>query len=178
MRSSRLAKSPGPGPTVRLFAWVAGRISRTNPPNLFLTLGRHGRLFWGWLHFASALMPRGRLPRRITEMSILRVASMSRCEYELQHHRRLAKRAGLSDAEVASAEQGHPAESFSALERAVMHAVEVLHKEQDLDDESFERLNGLLTEPQIVELVMLVGHYSMLATTVRVLRIEPDREAA
>ena len=40
------------------FAQVAGRVIGTDPPNLFLTLGRHRRLFRGWLRFAGRLMPR------------------------------------------------------------------------------------------------------------------------
>ena len=37
-----------------VFARLAGRAAGTSPPAVFLTLGRHRRLFWGWLHFAGA----------------------------------------------------------------------------------------------------------------------------
>ena len=55
----------------------------TEPPGVFLTLGRHRRLFWGWLLFAGSLMPGGRLPRRETELVILRVATLAGNDYEL-----------------------------------------------------------------------------------------------
>ncbi len=59
------------GPWVSGFARLAGRVSGTEPPAVFLTLGRNRRLFWGWLFFAGRLMPGGRLPRRDTELLML-----------------------------------------------------------------------------------------------------------
>jgi alkylhydroperoxidase family enzyme len=76
-------------PTV--IAAVAGRVTGSGPPNLFTTLARHRRLFLSWLWFAGRLMPRGRLPRRDTELVILRVAHNCHCEYEWRHHERIAQ---------------------------------------------------------------------------------------
>jgi AhpD family alkylhydroperoxidase len=67
------------------------------PPNLFLTLGRHPRLFTAWLAFAAQMMPRGTLPRADTELVILRVAWNCRCRYEWDHHVRLGREVGLDD---------------------------------------------------------------------------------
>lgn len=57
--------------------------------HLFTTLGQHKRLFWLWLPYSGALL-RGRLPAVDTELVILRVGHLRSCEYELQHHRRMA----------------------------------------------------------------------------------------
>lgn len=173
MNASRVEDAPGF--FVRAFARVAGLVTGTSPPNLFLTLGRHGRLFWGWLHFGSSLMPRGRLPRRVTEIVILRIASLSDCAYELEHHRRLAEHARVTKDEIAAAERGRAAVSFSAVEQNALRAAETLYTDGDLDDQTFDSLRQYLSEPEIIELVMLVGHYSMLATTIKVLRVQPDR---
>ncbi len=40
-------------------------------------------------------MPGGRLPRRETELTILRVATLARSDYELAHDRHLGRRGGL-----------------------------------------------------------------------------------
>ena len=68
---------------------VAGAVVGTEPQKLFLTMGRHRRLFRGWLRFAGRLMPGGKLPRRDTELVILRVAHLRACAYEFDHHVRL-----------------------------------------------------------------------------------------
>jgi AhpD family alkylhydroperoxidase len=44
---------------------------------------------------SSALLYRGRLPKRDVEVVILRVGHLRACAYELQQHRRLALRRGV-----------------------------------------------------------------------------------
>ena len=171
---------PGTGPRdVGPLAWgiarVAGRVTGTNPPNLFLTLGRHPKLFRGWLRFAGRLMPGGVLPRRETEMVILRVAYLRDCAYELAQHRRLGARAGLTAADLDRLEAGSGTEGWSARESALLQAVDELHAKEDVTDATWEALRAHLTERELIELVFLVGHYEMLATALHTLRVEPDR---
>src|ERR671918_1319253 len=83
-----------------VIASVSGRVTGTTPPNLFRTLGRHRGLFRAWLMFAGRLMPGGKLPRRETELVILRVAHLRSCAYEFEHHVRLGRRAGVGDDDV------------------------------------------------------------------------------
>ena len=164
-----------PGFAVRQFARLAGRVTGTEPPGVFLTLGRHRRLFWGWLLFAGTLMPGGRLPRRETELVILRVATLSGNEYELTQHRRLGRRAGLSAAEIERVAEGSAADGWSERERLLLRATEELHADRDLSDASWADLRDRLDERECIELVMLVGHYTMLATALTTLRVQPDR---
>lgn len=162
------------GPPNWLFARISGRVTGTNPPNLFLTLGRHRRLFRGWLRFAAHLMPGGRIDRRTTELVILRVAHLAGCEYELAHHRHLARRAKISEDEIARVLAEPAAPSWTPRERAVLAAVDELHRSGDLLDGTWEELRRHLDDRQAIELTLLVGHYQMLATTIRTLRIATD----
>lgn len=157
------------------FAQVSGCVTGTNPPNLFLTLGRHRRLFRGWLRFAGHLMPGGRIDRRTTELVILRVAHLAGCEYELEHHRHLARRAKVTAPEVDRVLEGPDAAGWSDRERAVLAAVDELHADRDLGDATWEAVRSHLDDEQAIELVLLVGHYEILATAIRTLRIETDR---
>ena len=141
---------------------------------MFLTLGRHRRLFRGWLRFAGRLMPGGKLPRRETELVILRVAHLRECAYEFEHHVRLGRRAGLTDTDIAHVQEGSDAEGWSAREQAILAAVDQLNRDGDIDDESWSALRQHLDERECVELIMLAGHYDMLATFIGTLRIEPD----
>jgi AhpD family alkylhydroperoxidase len=171
--------APGGRRDIGLLGWaisaVSGRVSGTGPPNLFLTLGRHRRLFRGWLHFAGRMMPGGRLPRRETELVILRVAHLRGCDYEFDHHVHLGRRAGVTDADVARITAGGPVAGSSPREDAMLAAVDALHARQDLDDAEWGALREHLDEREVIELVLLVGHYEMLATAIRTLRVEPDR---
>lgn len=170
--------APGGRHDVGLFTWtfarLAGRVMGGGPPNIFLTLGRHRPLFRGWLLFAGRLMPRGKLPRRDTELVILRVAHLRDCDYELHHHRRLGRRAGLSPEEIERVAEGSAAAGWSERERALLAAVEELHADGNLSDDSWTRLRSHLDERHAIEFLMLAGHYEMLATVLNTLRVQPD----
>jgi AhpD family alkylhydroperoxidase len=174
--SPRIA--PGSRADVGLPAWgflkLAGRVTGGQPPNLFATLGRHRPLFRAWLWFGGRMMPGGKLPRRDTELVILRVAHLRDCEYERDHHVRIGKRAGLTDADLARIADGPSADGWSEPERALLTAVDELHSQQDLSDATWDQLAQQYDERRLIELVFLVGHYEMLATFIGTLRIQRD----
>jgi alkylhydroperoxidase family enzyme len=158
-----------------LITSVIGRAAGTDgPPHLFTTLARHPRLFRRWLRFAGALMPGGRLPRRDTELVILRVAVNCDCEYERRHHEHLGRRAGLDDADFARVGEGPAAAGWSEREAALLGAVDELHADRTISDALWSRLRERFTDAELIELCMLVGHYEMLAMTINGLRIQPD----
>ncbi len=158
-----------------LFARAAQRATGSaEPPHLFTTLARHRRLYWPWLLFAGRLMPRGRLPRRDTELLILRVAHNCGCEYEWRHHERIGQVSGLSEAEIERVRSGPDADGWPPRERLLLRAADELHSRRVLSDEVWSELRAELSDEQLIELCMLVGHYEMLAMTINSLQIEPD----
>jgi AhpD family alkylhydroperoxidase len=169
---------PGRLRELGLTNWVLCRLlsrgARVPDAHFFSTLGRQRALFRGWLLFAARLMPGGSLSRRETELAILRVAHLRRCRYELQHHTRLARRVGLDAVAVERVGVGPTADGWSRRERALLRAVDALLTKRDIDDDSWQAISTHLSEPQLVELCVLVGHYDMLAMTVAALRIAPD----
>ena len=142
--------------------------------SVFTTLARHRKLFRRWLWFAAALMPGGRLPRADTELVILRVAHNAGSDYEWEHHRRLARLAGLSEADIDRVHEGPGADGWSPRQRVLLAAADELHAERDLSDERWAELAGHLGERELIEFLMLVGHYEMLAMTLNALRVQPD----
>jgi AhpD family alkylhydroperoxidase len=155
-------------------ARAAGVATGGDPPNVFTTLARHRRLFRRWLRFAAALMPGGRLPRAETELMILRVAHNTGCEYEWRQHERIAQRSGLTAAEVERVREGPGAAGWSGRQAALLRAVDELHAERRLTDATWDDLRPQLTDEELIELCMLVGHYEMLAMTLNTLEVAPD----
>ena len=163
------------GPLRWGFARAAGRVTGTEPPAIFTTLGRTKGLFTGWLHFAARLMPFGSLARRESEIVILTVAHARRCTYEEEHHRLLGGRAGLTTDEIEALLGGPGVSSFSPRELALQEAARALVATKDLDDVQWAALRAVTSEREAIELLLLVGHYDMLATTLMTLRVDPDR---
>ena len=163
---------------IGLLAWVlahgGGRQAGSGPLTLFLTLGRHRKLFRGWIRFAGRLMPGGQLPRRDAELVILRVAHLRSCTYEHAHHVRIGRRAGLSAGDIDRVAGGPDAPGWTPHQQLLLRAVDELHDTRDLSDATWSALRDELSETDCIELCMLVGHYEMLATTIAALRIPPD----
>lgn len=170
--------NPGNYRDLGLPAWlltiIAGHVAGTNSPNLFRVLGKHRTLFRGWLHFAGRLMPGGLLSRKETELVILRIAFQRNSHYELEHHKRLGKRAGLTAEQIERVTNDPETHDWPEREQCLLETADTLLNKHDLDDTEWQHLREQLSEREAIELCMLVGHYDMLATTINVLRIEPD----
>jgi AhpD family alkylhydroperoxidase len=155
-------------------ARVAGKATGGAPPNLFTTLGRHRAIFRRWLPFAGALMPGGKLPRADTELLILRVAHNTSCEYEWRHHEHIAQVSGLSAEEVARVREGPQADGWSERQSLLLRAADELHADRRISDALWAELRPLLSDEELIELCLLIGHYEMLAMTLNSLEVEPD----
>lgn len=169
---------PGGRKEIGTLNWlIAGAIGRAGggpPPRVFTTLARHRRLFRAWLRFAGRLMPRGTLPRIDTELVILRVAHNCDCEYEWRQHARIGQLAGLSAAQVEAVREGPGAEGWSGHQRAVLQAVDELHGDRRISTPTWATLAVTFSEPQLIELCLLAGHYEMLAGTLNSIGVVPD----
>ncbi len=165
------------GPVNAAIAWVLGRATGGKPPHIFTTLARHRGLFRRWLWFAGGLMPGGKLPRRDSELVILRVAHNTGCAYEWGHHERLGQRAGLSAEEVERVRSGPEAPGWSPRQQLLLRAADETHAEGEIGDELWSQLAAEFDERLLIELCLLIGHYEMLAMTLKSLRVQPEAPA-
>jgi alkylhydroperoxidase family enzyme len=159
-------------------ARLVGAATGGPPPHVFTTLARHRRLFRRWLRFAGALMPGGILARAESELMILRVAHNCGSEYEWRHHERLGRAVGLTAEEVERVREGPDAEGWSPRQRLLLRAADELHSDRTLSDELWAELRPQLSDAELIELCMLIGHYEMLAMTLNSLQVEPDPQPA
>ena len=152
------------------------------PMHIFTTLGRASpELFRRWLAFGGALLS-GRLPGRLRELVILRTACRFGGRYEWAQHIGIGEAEGITPAELAAlggSAGDLDALEWSPLERAVLRAVDETADDGALGDATWDAVEAELDESELIELLMLIGHYLMLATVLRSLRIqlEPRAEA-
>jgi len=154
------------------------------PMYIFTTLGRADPdLFRRWLGFGGALLA-GSLPGRLRELVILRTAARFDGRYEWGQHIALAEAQGVTPAELValgsgSGSGGLDAIEWAPLERAALGAVDETADHGAVADTTWQALADLLRESELIELLMLIGHYLMLTTVLRSLRLplEPRAEA-
>lgn len=160
---------------VNWVAWqVLSRAAGTDDAHLFSTLGRTKGLFRGWLHYSGRLMPGGRLPRHESELVIIRVAHLRGCDYEMDHHIRLGRRAGVTAEILDRVRSGPAAAGWSAKHHALLSAVDQLVDKRDIDDDAWAELAEHYDERSLIEIVLLINQYEGLAATITALRIQRD----
>lgn len=176
--SVRLEPPAASGLAFRSLASVARLFGRAQVPDLFTVLHRNPRLFWAWLLFASRLMPFGRLPAAMREKIILRTAWNCRSRYEWGQHVDIALRAGVSDADILRVASGHAAFT-DPVEQALMRACDELCRDRCMSEATWAVLAGHHDEKRLIEIMLLVGHYEMVAGFLNStgLVLEPAAEA-
>ena len=161
-------------PLARIVAGLAGRVTGGGPPNIFTTLGRHPRLFRAWLRYSARLMPFGTLPRRDTELVILRVAWQCRSAYEWHQHVPIGLRVGLAPEDVAAIADVDAASRFTARQRTLLAVTDELLARRALSDTTWSGVHATLGTREVIELCMLVGNYPRPGVHARRTR-RPDR---
>jgi alkylhydroperoxidase family enzyme len=120
----------------------------------------------------------------LRELVILRTAARFGGRYEWAQHLALAEAQGVTPAELAAVSDVDAVDAVfaldvSAVERAALRAVDETADEGGVSDSTWETLAADLRESELIELLMLIGHYLMLTTVLRSLRLtlEPRAEA-
>ncbi|HVP04017.1 MAG TPA: carboxymuconolactone decarboxylase family protein [Solirubrobacteraceae bacterium] len=161
-------------PLARIVAELTGRLTGLGPPNIFTTLGRHPRLFRAWLYYSAHLMPFGRLPRRETELVILRVAWCCGSVYEWRQHVPLALRAGLGAEQIEALAGQQPSSGFTDRQRALLALSDDLLTRRAMSEPTWQSVRAVLSDREVIEACLLTGHYQGLASAIGGLAIEPE----
>jgi len=162
------------GPINWILAKSAARTVGAPQMHLFATLGQHKRLFLAMMPY-SALLLRGRLPRRDTELVILRVAHLRNSEYELQHHRKMGRRRGLDDQSQAKIfAWPDTTGGLTPRQQALLSATDEFINDRSISAKVWQLLSSHLDRRQLIEFCMLAGQYDSLAATMSALEIPLD----
>ncbi|HWI27535.1 MAG TPA: carboxymuconolactone decarboxylase family protein [Stellaceae bacterium] len=144
--------------------------------NIFRTLARYPKLMKRWLPFANHLLFKSSLAARDRELLILRVAWLTRSEYEWGQHVEIAKREGIAPAEIERVAAGATAEGWTDEDAALLRAADELWENACLGEASWAALRRRFSEREIMDLVFTVGGYALLAMALNSfgVRLDPD----
>lgn len=118
------------------------------------------------------------LTARESELLILRISWLKKSEYEFGQHLILGRRAGLTDAELERVQQGPEAPGWSEEDAAIIRAVDELHYDARIQDDTWERLAKRYGHRQILDIIFCTGLYGMMATAISTYRIPSEPGAA
>lgn len=120
----------------------------------------------------------GTLPAALRELAILITARHWGASYEWIAHEPHARSAGLDDAAIDAVRHRQRPEGAGAGALAVYDVCVELHTRHGLSDETFASTVAELGHDGVVELVALIGYYTMVAMTLNAFRVPlPDGAA-
>ena len=108
----------------------------------------------------------------VREIAILSAVRELKCEYEWAHHVPVAREVGVRDEVIDSIRSGRAPMGIPAKEGVFAQAARELVREGTLGDRTFQAILHLIGPALTVDLIVLVGYYSMLARVIKALGVE------
>lgn len=156
---------------MRTLRQAAGLEEAAVIPELVATLLRHPALYSAHAAVGVALLRDGALSLRHRELAVLRTGWLCGAPFEWGEHVAIAKRVGLASADIERLTQAAHGAGWDADDRAIVEAVEELHRDAMISDRVWAALGTFLDERQLIELVYVIGHYTKVAFIQNALRL-------
>ena len=132
-------------------------------PGTIAVLGNAPALLGPFLSWAAALALQGRLPKRDHELLALRASYNCRSPFEWGEHAELARRADITEDELARIAAGPDAPGWTPVEAALLRAADELHAAANVGEATWSTLAASYDDGQLVEVLYAVGQYTMLS---------------
>jgi len=144
---------------------TAGQPSPPSKPlHLPSVIAHHPTLLPPYLTWAKAVALGGVLPRRDSTLLALRTALRCDSEFEWGVHAETAVlRAGLSADEVVRVASGPDDPAWSSSDASLLRAADELHDRNTISDDTWNALGRRYDDAERIEIVFVVGHYTMLS---------------
>ncbi|HET9716573.1 MAG TPA: carboxymuconolactone decarboxylase family protein [Pseudolabrys sp.] len=117
------------------------------------------------------------LPARLSEFAILCTARRWLAQYEWYAHASIAEKAGVKLKTIEDLRRGRLPKSAPKDERAIYDFIQELYRKKRVSDRTYKRVSSLLGDSATVELVGVLGYYSLISMTLNVFHMQPPEEA-
>jgi 4-carboxymuconolactone decarboxylase len=141
---------------------VREALERVPPINIFRMTANAETAFRPWLAFGGALLSSLELDPRLRELVILQVGRLSGAEYEWVQHVPIALAVGATRDEVEAIERGE-VDALGEAEAAVLRFTAEVVRDVRASEAAFDAVAEHLSAREIVELLLVIGQYMLVA---------------
>lgn len=146
--------------------------------NVFRMMAHAEQDFRPLIQLGTAILGRQKLPAKLRELVILRVGRVSNAQYEWVQHVPIALATGATQAQIDALEKGDiTAPCFDATERTALRFATEVMRDVRASEATFNELTRLVTAQEIVELIVTVGYYMLLARLLETTAVDIDPPA-
>lgn len=160
------------GHLARADRYLSGGPDTAPVPPILGLLARNPRIGGPWLAFCGSLLE-GSIGDRERELLVLRLAWRTGNSYLWFEHVPLGVAAGLGPHELEVLRTVPDADTWNDRERLLLHAADELVETQVVSDGTWSGLAEHFDEPQLLELLFLIGAYVCLSMVLNSVGLEP-----
>jgi alkylhydroperoxidase family enzyme len=140
--------------------------------NFTRTMVQHPALYRAFMPFAEQLMRGTSLAPRERQILILRTLTLCGEVYEASHHTGISHSVGLTDAEIEAVKAGGA--RLVPFEQALVRAADELVGGYNVSDATWRTLAERYSTSQLMEVVILVGNYTLLSMATKSFGMQPE----
>jgi len=116
------------------------------------------------------------LPPRLSEFAIIVIGRIWRAQYEWEAHAPIAERAGVSAETIKDVKAGRRPRNAPGDELAIYDFIRQLHRDRRVSDAAYGEVQGILGDAGTVELVGLLGYYTLISMTLNVFQVPTESD--
>jgi alkylhydroperoxidase family enzyme len=120
------------------------------------------RMYRTFVPHIEAVIARTGLPPRDRQALVLRTLASCDETYELAHHVRISRKAGIGEDAIAAFQSG-AGDALTVFDRVLIAAADELKRDQDMTDATWAALAERYSTEQLMEVVFVVGCYLTMA---------------
>ncbi len=128
--------------------------------------------FYPFSMLGNSLLTRSKLSGKLREIAILRTAKVSHSVYEWTQHVPIAKSTGCTEEQIAAIDNWEGANCFNDVERLVLKFTDEVARNVKGSRETLEALKKHMGAAEIVELVLSIGFWGMVARVLETTEVD------
>jgi len=150
-----------------------GDALRTRRPlNLYRILPHAPEAALGFLALGRALLTQTSIEPALREVAILRVGALCEARYEVHQHRRVARSAGLGDAQIEAVLDLASSEGLDPRQRLVAEFTDAVVRDVRAPASLNERVAAEFGNQGWLELLMTIGYYGLVSRVLENVQVD------
>jgi AhpD family alkylhydroperoxidase len=143
-------------------------------PNIYRMLLNCPPVAQGWLNLLTAIRHKTKLSGRCRELVIIRIADLNGASYERAFHVPLARKEGLSDAQIAAIADWQGSNVFEEGDRAVLAYTDAVTRDVHVPDAVFDEVSRHFDARGMTELTATIASYNLVSRFLEALKVDHE----
>ena len=129
-----------------------------------------------FMRLGNALLFKGALDPVLREIVILRVGHVTGSSYEVHQHKIVGRDCGMTEAQIEAVPDGAGSAAFDDRQTLAIRVTDEVLADVRMSEATFAAAKAAFTHQELVELLLVIGFYAMIAGLLENLQVEIEPE--